>query len=64
MQDRERLTDVESKLVVAKEEGEGEINWESGISICTYTHWDLLQSTENYFQCLVITYNEKESGKE
>ena len=48
----------------------GEINQEFGINIYTllYIKWvnnkDLLYSTENYTQYLVITYNGKESEKE
>ena len=34
--DRNRLTDVENKLVVTKGERQGEINWETGIKTTIY----------------------------
>ena len=48
----------------------GGINWEFGINRCTLLYIkqinnkDLLYSTGNYIQYLVITYNGKESEKE
>ena len=50
--------------------GGGGINQESGINIHTLLYIkqmnnkDLVYSTGNYTQCLVITYNGKESEKE
>jgi len=49
---------------------EGQINQEFGIKTCTLlyikqvNYKDLLYSTENYTQHLVITYNGKETEKE
>ena len=49
---------------------EGQINQEFGIKTCTLlyikqvNYKDLLYSTENYTQHLVITYNGKEPEKE
>ena len=67
LQNRSRLTDIENKLVVTKgERCEGEINQESGINryILLYIKYinnkDLLYSTGNYFNILII-YNVKES---
>ena len=65
---RNRLTDRENKLMVTKWEG-GQINQEFGINRYTLLYIkqinnkDLLYSTGNYTQCLVITYNGKESEK-
>ena len=36
LQKRNRVTDVENKLMVIKEESEGEINWEVRIDIYIY----------------------------
>ena len=54
--------------MVTKGERGGRINWESGINIYTLLYYEinnknLLYSTGNYIQCLVITYNGKESEK-
>ena len=35
LQNRNRVTDVENKLMVTKGESGGGINWEIGIDICT-----------------------------
>ena len=62
---RERLTDIENRLVVAK----GELVWEFGISRCklSYIEWInnkvLLYSTGNYIQYPVINHNGKEKKK-
>ena len=60
LQNRNRLTDIDDRLVVAKGEdgGRGE-DWEFGISQCklSYTGWRnkvLLKSTWNYIQYPVI----------
>ena len=70
-QNRNRLTDIENRLVVAKEEGNGGgKDWEFGISRCklVYIGWInnkvLLYSTGNYIQYLVINHNGKEYEKE
>ena len=67
---RNRLTDIESRIVVAKEKGSGgEINWEFGISICKllYIEWInikvLLYSSGNYIQYSVINHNRKQKKK-
>ena len=67
LQDRNRLTDIEDRLVVTKGEGVwGEKEWEFGISGCKllYTAWInnkvLLYSTGNYIQYPVINHNGKE----
>ena len=68
---RNRLTDIENRLVVAKgERDEGGIDWEFGISRykLLYIEWInnkvLLYSTENYIQYPVINHNRKEYEKE
>ena len=68
---RNRLTDVENRLVVAKEEyGGGGKDWEFGISGCKLLHigWIsnkvLLYSTGNNIQYPVINHNGKEYEKE
>ena len=68
---RNRLTDIENKLMVTKGEmWRGGINQELGIKIYTllYIKWiikkDLLYSTGNSTQYSVITYIRKESEKE
>ena len=51
---KQRLTDIENRLVVAKGEGEGWVDWEFGISRCKllYAEWInskvLPYSTRNY----------------
>ena len=62
-----RLTDIESRLVVAKMEGGGRgMEWEVGVSRCKllYIEWInnkvLLYSTENYIQYPMINHNGKE----
>ena len=68
--DRNRLTDIEKRLVVAKGEGWGGKDWEFGISSCKllYTGWInnkvLLHSTGNYIQYSVTNHNRKEYEKE
>ena len=67
---RNKLTDIENKFMVTKVEKRGGINWEFGINRYTLLYIkqidnkDLLYSTGNYIQYLVITYNGKESEKE
>ena len=64
---RNRLTDIENKLMVTKGEG---LNLEFGINRHTLLYVKqisnkvLLYSTGNYIQYLVITYNGKEPVKE
>ena len=67
---RNRLTDIENRIVVAKEEGNGgEIDWEFGISRCKLLYIErinskvLLYSTGNYIQYSVINHNGKEKKK-
>ena len=64
LQNRKGFTDIEHKLMVTKGEGGGGgINWEYGTDRYTplYIKWinikNLLYSTGNYIQYLVITYN-------
>ena len=70
LQNRNRFTDTGSKLTVTKREGEAAaINQELGMNRyrLLYTKQinnDLLHSTGDYIQHLVITYNGKESEKE
>ena len=70
VQNRNRPTDIEDKLMVTKgERGWGEINQEFGINRYTLLYIkqinnkDLLYSTGNYTQCFVISYKGKESEK-
>ena len=63
---RNRLTDIESRLVVAKEEwGGGGMEWELGVSRCKllYREWintkAPLYSTGNYIQYPVINHKWK-----
>ena len=64
---RNRLTDIENRLVVAR--GEGGMNWDLGISRCKlqYTEWInnkvLRDSTGNYIQYPGINHNEKNMQK-
>ena len=67
---RNRLTDIENRLVVAKGEGRwGGMDWEFGVSICKllYIEWVnnkvLVYSTENYIQYPAINLNGKEYKK-
>ena len=62
LQNRNKLTDIESRFVVAKgEEGEGRKDWEFGISRCKllYLGWInnkvLLYRTGNYIYYTVIS---------
>ena len=70
LQNRNRVTDVENKLMVTRGEGEEEINWEIGIDIYTLlytkqvTNKDLLYSTGNSTQYSVMSYMEKNLKKE
>ena len=72
LQSRNRNTDVENKLTVTKGGSGGGMNWEIGSDIYTLlilcikqiTNQNLLYSTGNYTQYLVIIYKGKESGKE
>ena len=68
---RNRPTDIENRLVVAKGEGAGgQMKWELGISRyeLLYIGWInnkvLLCSTGNYIQYLMINHNGKEYKKE
>ena len=67
LQNRNRLTNIENRLVVAKGEwGERGMNWEFGVSRCKLLHtaWIsdkvLLYSTGNYIQYPVTNHNGKE----
>ena len=71
LQNRNRLTDIENRLVVAKGSGKGRgVNWEFGVSRCQLLHLEwinnkvLLYSTENYIQSPGINHNGKEDKKE
>ena len=64
------LKDVENRLLVAKEEGEGRRrDWEFGVSRCKLLHLKwlsnevLLYSTENSIQSLVIEHDKREYEK-
>ena len=64
---RNRLTDIENRSVVAKGEGVGGgMRWEVGVSRCKllYIEWInnkvLLYSTGNYIQYPVVNHNGKE----
>ena len=64
---RNRLTDIENRSVVAKGEGVGGgMKWEVGVSRCKllYIEWInnkvLLYSTGNYIQYPVVNHNGKE----
>ena len=67
---RDRVTDVENKLMVTEGERPGGINWETGIDIYTLLYIkqiinkDLLNSTGNSTQYSIMTYMGKESKKE
>ena len=67
LQNRNRVTDVENKLMVTRGKGGGGINWEIGIDIYTLlyikqtTNKDLLYSTDNSTQYSVMTYMGKAS---
>ena len=52
-----------NKIMVTKREKEGGINWDLGLidTHCCVNNKDLLYSTENYTQHLMIIYNGKES---
>ena len=63
MQNRNRLTDRRSRLLVAKgEEGESGVDWKFGVSRCKPPHLEwisnevLLYSTGNYIQSLVMEH--------
>ena len=66
---RNRLTDIENRVMVAKEEGKGGLDWEFGTSRCKllYIGWInkkvLLYSTGNYIQYPVTNHNGKEYEK-
>ena len=67
MQNRDRPTGIENKLVFTKEEREGGRDTQGhGINRCKllYTKYisnkDILYSTGNYTHCLIITYKVNE----
>ena len=67
LQNRNRLTDIENRLVFAKGEGGGRgTEWEFGVSRCKLLHLEwinnkvLLYSTGNYIQSPGINHNGKE----
>ena len=67
---RNRIRDIENRLVVAKGEGAGgRMEWEVRVSKCTFLYraWInnkvLLHSTENYIQYPMINLNGKEYFK-
>ena len=67
LRNKNRLTDIENRLVVAKGEGgRGGVDWEFGTSRCKLLNigWInynvLLSSTGNYIQYPVISHNGKE----
>ena len=69
---RNRLTDIEGRLVVAKGLGvRGGLGWEAGIKWCTLfyvlieqiSNKFLLYSTGNYTEYSVVNHNEKEKAK-
>ena len=69
LQNKNRLTDIENKLIVTRGERKGGINWDFGINryrlLCIkHIDKDLLCSTGNDTQYLIITYKGKESDKE
>ena len=70
LQNRNRLTDIENKLMVTKGERWGGVNYKFRISRYTLLYIkyinnkDWLYSTGNYIQYLVIIYNGKEPEKE
>ena len=60
-------SDIEYKLMVAKSKRRDNLGaWDQQIHTTKYkiNKKDLLYTTGNYIQCLVITYNGKESEKE
>ena len=68
---RNRIMDIENRLVVAKgEEVGGGIEWEVGASRCKllYIEWInnkvLLYTTENYIQYPMVNHNGKDIKKE
>ena len=69
LQNRNRLTDIEKKLMVTKGETWGGINLEFEIKIYTLLYVKqinnkgLLYSTGDYTQYLMLTYNKKETEK-
>ena len=71
LQNRNKVTDVENKLMVAKEEGVGGgMEWEDGVSRCELLYMEcinnkvLLFSIGNHSQYLMINHNGKEYKKE
>ena len=65
LQNRNRVTDAENKLMVTKGEVGGGINWEIGIDTLLYTtNKKLLYSTGSSTQYSVMTYMGIESKKE
>ena len=68
MQNRNRVTAIESKLTVTRGgRNGGGINWKLKTDIYKLqqiTNKDLLYSTENSFQYLITTYMREESKKD
>ena len=69
-QNRKRLTDIENRLVVAMEEGEGSgMDGEFGVGRCKLWHWEwisnevLLYSTGNSIQSLGIDHDRRQYEK-
>ena len=63
LQNRNKITDIENKFMVAKEEREAdkliEINIDTALYIKQIINKALLDSTRNYTQYLIITTNGK-----
>ena len=67
---RNRLADIENKLMITKRGRGGGISWEFGINRYTVLYikqinnTDLVNRIGNYIQYLITTYNGKESERE
>ena len=67
---KQQLTGIENKRIVTKRDGDGEIGQEFGINMYTLlyikqkSNKDLLCSTRNYIQYLIIAYKGRESEEE
>ena len=70
LQNRNRLTDIENRVVVTKGEGGGKgMEWEFGVSKCQLLYTEqiskkILLYTGNYIQYPMINHNGKEYEKE